>query len=59
MEPIEPAEPVEPKFNGACGQHKWCCDDVEHPILIEENFTDPDAIPSVKLGPKVFLDIEV
>jgi len=29
-----------------CGVHKWCCDGVEHPILI-------DSL-SVKLGPKEF-----
>ena len=37
----------------SCGLHKWCCDGVEHPLLVEE-----DPI-SVKLGPKVFDSDEV
>jgi len=51
----EPAEVTAPKAvdTGSCGDHKWCCNFIEHPILIEE------ALNSVKLGPKVFTNDEM
>ena len=38
---------------GRCGAHVWCCDFVEHPILIDSDLN------TVKLGPKKFNADEV